>query len=141
MNENDLPNPLGMRIQDVTLLLKLWEDRRAAISTSELILLATIVGIGMIVGLTTYRDAIVQEMGDSAAAVSELNQGYSYDEVNLSGNLGLLSYQFLQSGSSHSDELDAGQPAITDPAGSEPMGISISAAPLSEGNPVDPPTG
>lgn len=60
------------------MLSKLWLDDAGFIVSSELILLATILVIGLITGLTTVRDQVVQELGDVADAISEVDQSYSY---------------------------------------------------------------
>jgi hypothetical protein len=40
--------------------------------------MATIACIGLIVGLVSYRDAIMQELADTGAAINALNQSYSF---------------------------------------------------------------
>ncbi len=57
---------------------KLWADEVGAILSAELILVVTIVVLGMVVGLTTVRDQVVQELGDVAIAIAHLNQSYSF---------------------------------------------------------------
>ena len=42
--------------------------------SSELILLATMLVLGMLTGLNTIRDQVVQELGDVADAISEIDQ-------------------------------------------------------------------
>jgi len=46
------------------------------IVTAELVLVATILVIGMIVGMAVVRDAVTAEMHDVAEAIGELNQSY-----------------------------------------------------------------
>lgn len=60
---------------------KLWADEAGFVVSSELVLLATIVVIGLIAGMTTVRDQIVTELGDVADAMSEVDQSYSYAGV------------------------------------------------------------
>lgn len=62
--------------------MTLWHDERAFVGSAELILIATIACIGLIVGLVTYRDAIVQELGDTGAAINSLNQSYAVAIAN-----------------------------------------------------------
>ena len=62
----------------MNLFKQLWNDEVGVVISAELILVATILVIGMIVGLTTVRDQVVQELGDVAAAVASMNQSYSY---------------------------------------------------------------
>jgi hypothetical protein len=63
------------------MLHKLWNDEVGFIISSELVLVATILVIGMIVGLTSIRDQVVQEMADIAEAFSDVTQAYSYAGV------------------------------------------------------------
>ena len=104
---------------------QLWHDQRGAVLSTELILVATIVILGLLVGMTVYRNAVVQELGDTAAAAASLNQSYSYDAVTLSGSFGVVAYDASVDGSDFEDETDAGQPAVMDPANDAPMGISL----------------
>lgn len=60
---------------------RLWRDEAGFVVSTELILIATIVVIGMITGLTTVRDAVVTELADVADAVSEVDQSYSYGAI------------------------------------------------------------
>jgi Flp pilus assembly pilin Flp len=64
-----------------SLLSRLWNDEAGFVISSELVLVATILVIGMIVGLTTVRDQVVQELADVAGAISDINQSYSYSAV------------------------------------------------------------
>lgn len=50
--------------------------------SSELVLLATILVVGLIVGQTTARDQIVTEIGDVADAVSAIDHGYAFSDVS-----------------------------------------------------------
>lgn len=60
---------------------QLWNDEAGFVIASELVLVATILVIGMIVGLTTVRDQVVQELADTAGAISDIVQTYSYSAV------------------------------------------------------------
>jgi Flp pilus assembly pilin Flp len=62
----------------MTLFNQLWKDQSGAIISAELILVMTIVILGMVVGLTTLRDQVVQELGDVAIAIGHLNQSVSF---------------------------------------------------------------
>jgi Flp pilus assembly pilin Flp len=44
----------------------------------EYLLMGTIVALGILVGLVSYRDAIATEYGDIAAALKNLNQSFSF---------------------------------------------------------------
>lgn len=56
---------------------KLWRDEEGFIVTIELILIATIVGVGSIVGLTTLRNAINSELADVSEAIESIDYGGS----------------------------------------------------------------
>ena len=52
------------------------------IVSAELMLIATILVIGMIVGLKTLRDAVITELADVGQAISQMDQGYTYSGVD-----------------------------------------------------------
>jgi hypothetical protein len=58
-------------------LRRLWHETDGAIQTAELVLIGTLLGLGAIVGLSTLRAAIVEELADTAAAISAINQSFS----------------------------------------------------------------
>lgn len=64
------------------LLQKLWADEAGFIISAELVLVATIVVIGLIVGLATVRNQIVQELVDVGQAIGSISQSYAYGAVN-----------------------------------------------------------
>ena len=63
------------------LLSRLWADEAGFVVSSELVLVATVMVVGLLVGMTTVRDQVVQELGDMADAISEIDQSYSYSSV------------------------------------------------------------
>jgi len=58
-------------------LLKLWNDD-AGIVALEYLLLATIVGLGLVVGLSALSEALNQEMVELSNAILALDQSYTY---------------------------------------------------------------
>ena len=78
---------------------RLWNDDAGFVVSTELILIATVLVIGMLVGLVSVRDQVVQELADVAAAVGELNQTYRYN--------GVLGHTSRTEGSSFRDLTDA----------------------------------
>lgn len=60
---------------------KLWSDEAGFIVSAELVLIATILVLGMIVGLVSVRDQVVQELGDIALAIGVINQSYSFSGI------------------------------------------------------------
>eukprot|EP00389_Voromonas_pontica_P014609 GDKH01022687.1.p1 GENE.GDKH01022687.1~~GDKH01022687.1.p1 ORF type:complete len:69 (+),score=11.04 GDKH01022687.1:28-234(+) len=51
-----------------------WNDENGFVVSTELGLIATVLVLGMIVGLTTLRDQVIAELADVAAAFSNSNQ-------------------------------------------------------------------
>lgn len=45
---------------------KLWNDDRGFVVSSELVLIATVVVIGLLTGLAAVRDAVISELSDVA---------------------------------------------------------------------------
>lgn len=68
------------------LTCKLWNDDAGFIVSSELVLVATIVVLGMVVGLSEVSHGINQELEDVASAFGAVNQSFCYR--GLSGHLG-----------------------------------------------------
>ncbi len=64
---------------------KLWNDDQGALIASEYLFVITILIIGTIVGLTSLREAIVNEMAETANALLALSQGYSISGISGAG--------------------------------------------------------
>jgi hypothetical protein len=62
--------------ESVLMLRKLWMDECGALISAELVLVGTILMIGMAVGLSALRNAIVTELGDVGAAIAATNQSF-----------------------------------------------------------------
>ena len=60
------------------MLKRLWNEEVGAIVSAEIMLVASILVIGMIVGLKSVRDSVVTELADVAQALGNVNQSYSY---------------------------------------------------------------
>ena len=60
------------------MMKQLWNDETGFIVSAELVLVATILVIGMITGLTSVRDAVITELADVGAAISAINQSYNF---------------------------------------------------------------
>ena len=59
------------------------------IVTAELVLIATILVIGMMVGLVVVRDAVVNEMDDISEAIGDMNQSFTLNGVESPENQSL----------------------------------------------------
>ncbi len=56
----------------------LLRDEAGFIVSAELVLVATILVIGLIVGLSEVQHAVVSELNDVADAIGSLNQSYAF---------------------------------------------------------------
>jgi hypothetical protein len=61
---------------------RLWNDEAGFIVSMELMIIATILVLGMIVGLAAIREQLVQELADVAEAISEFDQSFSYSAIS-----------------------------------------------------------
>jgi len=60
---------------------RLWDDDAGFVVSAELVLVATIVVIGMVVGLVFVRNQVVQELVDVAQAIGNMNQSYAFGGI------------------------------------------------------------
>lgn len=103
------------------MLHRIWKDEAGFVVSTELILIATILVIGLIVGLATVRDQVVQELGDLATAIGNVNQSYWYD--------GVTGCTAATAGSMFEDNTDFCDAQGLDPVDAEPSGISVQVPP------------
>ncbi|MDF1743670.1 MAG: hypothetical protein P1V19_08240 [Gimesia sp.] len=90
-----------------------WSDQRGSVSPFATVLMVTILVIGIIPGISTLRDHIVQNYGDVAVALESFDQSYSYT-VN-----GVTS-EYVDSNS------------LTDSGGDAPAGLDLTISASSE---------
>ncbi len=72
------------------MLKTLWNDEAGFIVSAELVLVATLLVIGLIVGLSEVQHAVVTELNDVADAIGELNQSYSFSGFHKRDNGGQI---------------------------------------------------
>ncbi len=60
------------------MLNQLMQDEAGFIVSAELVLIATILVIGLIVGLSEVQHAVNAELNDVGDAIGQLNQSYSF---------------------------------------------------------------
>lgn len=101
---------------------RLWNDEAGFVISAELVLVATLLVIGMIVGLTSLRNQVVQELVDVGQAIGYVSQGYEYYGVSKPSVAGT-------DGSAWDDVRDFCQPTAAQTAGSEPGGIDVRVTP------------
>ncbi len=108
----------------MNMLTNFWNDEAGFVVSSELVLIGTILVLGVVVGLATVRDQVVQELGDLALAISNINQSYSFS--------GVTGHTSSTAGSIFDDELDFCD-SNTDTAATEPACISVQITATNEG--------
>ncbi len=64
------------------LLQKLWNDDCGALISIEFLFVATVLIIGLVVGLATLRDAVNAELSELANALLALSQGFTVSGVS-----------------------------------------------------------
>ena len=62
----------------MTLFTQLLNDEAGFIVSAELVLVSTIVGLGMIAGLSEVAHGVNQELEDVGSAVGSVNQSFHY---------------------------------------------------------------
>lgn len=99
-------------------VLSLYDDEVGSLYTMEVIFVSLLLVFGAIAGLTSYRDGVVQELGDTAVAISSVDQSFSYDLVAAGG--GTVTRSFTDTNT------------LTDPANTAPAGISLTTPAVAE---------
>lgn len=89
----------------------LWNDEAGFLVASELVLVATILVLGMVVGLTEVSRAVNYELADVASAFNSVNQSYRYD--------GLFGHGGDTWGSGYDDSSDYGVDIVSSDYASE----------------------
>ena len=60
------------------MMKQLWNDEAGFIVSAELILIATLLVIGLVVGMSEVQHAVVAELNDVSEAIGSLNQSYCF---------------------------------------------------------------
>lgn len=58
---------------------RFWNDEQASVGSAEIVMIMTIMTIGVVVGMKSFRDSTVTEFADWAQALGNLNQSYSFE--------------------------------------------------------------
>lgn len=61
----------------IQLMRRLWREERGETSSMAVVLITTILAFGALTGLVTVRNQIVQEFGDFALAIENLDQSFT----------------------------------------------------------------
>ena len=97
------------------MLRQLLADESGFLVCTELVLVATIVVIGLIVGLSEVQHAVVAELNDVADAIGTLNQSYYYSGMASRKQFRGISFKAVTYGSVFvdvTDECDNNQCAL-----------------------------
>ena len=66
---------------EVSTMMKLWNDECGAVVSAELVMVMTILGLGMIVGLKSLQAGVGTELGDVAKAIGQVDQTFTYPGI------------------------------------------------------------
>jgi hypothetical protein len=91
------------------MLKQLWNDEAGFIICAELVLAATLLVIGLIVGMSEVQHAVVSELNDVGEAIGCLNQSYFFTgfiKAKNNGGGGSGAFAAYTAGSSKFDRLD-----------------------------------
>ncbi len=89
------------------MIRQLLNDEAGFIVSAELVLVATIVVLGLIVGLSQVQHAVVEELNDVAHAIGSLNQSFYYTGFKATKRQGgIKSVTFGSSFEDHRDSCD-----------------------------------
>lgn len=108
------------------LVNELFNDEAGFVVSSELVLIGTILVIGMITGLATLRDGVIQELVDLSRAIGSVNQGFQYN--------GATAHTSGTAGGLYTDSNDYCELAAADAAAASPgcLDITGTSAPAME---------
>jgi hypothetical protein len=101
------------------MLRNLWKDEAGFIVSAELVFVATIVVIGLVVGLAVLRNQVVQELVDTGLAIGSVSQSFAVGGT-------LKSTVAWSDAFGYRDQRDFCQPDTSQTPGKEPGGIQVS---------------
>jgi len=107
-----------------SMISRFLRSEEGFILSTEAVLVGTIMVLGLIVGITEVRNAVVQELGDYSQAVSWLSQDYAYTSTSSSN----ITIGLSTAGSQFSDSSDTQLGQATDAQGIVVTGASTGDA-------------
>lgn len=110
----------------MTLIKNLLNDEAGFVVSSELVLISTIAVIGLIAGLSTLRDGVVQELADVSSAIGNISQSYNYR--------GVIGHSGASNGSALTDSTDFCELATQSGNGVAPSCLNFTNTAASGGN-------
>ena len=60
----------------MVMLKQFWNDERGESSSASILLITTLLALGAVVGLTTARNSLVQQLGDVGVALENIDQSF-----------------------------------------------------------------
>jgi hypothetical protein len=69
---------------------RFWIDQQGSVGSAEIVLIMTIMIVGVVVGMKSFRDSAVTEFADWAQALANLNQSYSFAGLEIPWGEGTL---------------------------------------------------
>ncbi|HWL08915.1 MAG TPA: hypothetical protein VNQ76_10940 [Planctomicrobium sp.] len=109
----------------MNLMKQLLNDETGFVVSSELVLIATILVIGVLTGLTTLRTGVIQELADVSAAIGAISQTYQFN--------GVTAHTSATNGSAYVDNNDfcelATQAAAAAPSCMVVTGVAVAGTP------------
>jgi Flp pilus assembly pilin Flp len=97
-------------------LRRLWKEEDGFLASIDYTLISTLLLIATIAGAVTFRDALVQELGDLGLAIGFLNQSYGFSGATVGA--------FNSASSLYNDNLD--NCVAADPANNPPACMNVS---------------
>jgi hypothetical protein len=58
------------------MLKRLWHDERGVIVSAEIVMIMTVLVIGVMTGLTSIRDGVIEELADVGPAIGNIDQSF-----------------------------------------------------------------
>lgn len=110
-------------------LERFWSDEDAFIVSSELVIVSVMLVIGLLVGMVSLRDQVVQELADTGGVMAKWTQSFSM--------AGVTGHAASTGGSAFNDTTDYCDYSLTiacdvDPVGFPAAGVDISVSSTSE---------
>lgn len=99
------------------MVLTFYDDELGSVYSTEMVLGTVLLVFGVIAGLTSYRDAVSQELGDTAVALDSLDQSFSYT-ITTGGGPVVRSFSDTTT--------------LTDLANTAPAGLDLETPPTAE---------
>ena len=98
---------------------RLARDEAGSVNSAELVMIITLLAIGLIVGMKSFRDSAVTEFADLAQAFANLNQTYSISAVTVDLGTGGTITTASSSFTDAPDFCDQTTDVDTDPLGAD----------------------